>query len=151
MSLRTAASATRPGLWFPPGATIRDSAGQRPTSSVNMITAHDGFTLADLVSHDAKHSEDNGEANRDGTDDNRSWNCGVEGPTADNDVLALGGRHSRALLATLLLSFGIPMILGGTSSAAPGGVTTTPTARTTRSPGSTCRRWTRTCWSSPAV
>jgi isoamylase len=62
-------------------------AGQRPTSSVNMITAHDGFTLADLVSHDTKHNEDNGEANRDGTDDNRSWNCGVEGPTTDNDVL----------------------------------------------------------------
>jgi glycogen operon protein len=88
-------------------------AGQRPTSSVNMITAHDGFTLADLVSHDAKHNEDNGEANRDGTDDNRSWNCGVEGPTTDNEVLALRGRQSRALLATLLLSFGIPMILGG--------------------------------------
>jgi hypothetical protein len=88
-------------------------AGQRPTSSVNMITAHDGFTLTDLVSHDAKHNEDNGEANRDGTDDNRSWNCGVEGPTTDSEVLALRGRQSRALLATLLLSFGIPMILGG--------------------------------------
>jgi glycogen operon protein len=88
-------------------------AGQRPTSSVNMITAHDGFTLADLVSYDTKHNEDNGEANRDGTDDNRSWNCGVEGATTDSEVLALRGRQSRALLATLLLSFGIPMVLGG--------------------------------------
>ena len=78
-----------------------------------MITAHDGFTLADLVSYDSKHNEANGEANRDGTDDNRSWNCGVEGPTTDGEILALRGRQSRALLATLLLSFGIPMIVGG--------------------------------------
>jgi isoamylase len=88
-------------------------AGQRPTASVNMITAHDGFTLADLVSYDSKHNEANGEANRDGTDDNRSWNCGVEGPTTDSEILAMRGRQSRALLATLLLSFGIPMIVGG--------------------------------------
>ena len=88
-------------------------AGRRPTASVNFITAHDGFTLADLVSYDGKHNEANGEANRDGTDDNRSWNCGVEGPTTDEEVLALRGRQSRALLATLLLSFGVPMILGG--------------------------------------
>jgi isoamylase len=88
-------------------------AGRRPTSSVNMITAHDGFTLADLVSYDRKHNEANGEANRDGSDDNRSWNCGVEGPTTDREILALRGRQSRALLATLLLSFGIPMIVGG--------------------------------------
>ncbi len=87
--------------------------GRRPTASVNFITAHDGFTLADLVSYDGKHNEANGEANRDGTDDNRSWNCGVEGPTTDEEVLALRGRQSRALLATLLLSFGVPMILGG--------------------------------------
>ena len=88
-------------------------AGRRPTSSVNMITAHDGFTLADLVSYDSKHNEANGEANRDGTDDNRSWNCGVEGPTTDGEILALRRRQSRAMLATLLLSFGIPMIVGG--------------------------------------
>ena len=88
-------------------------AGRRPTSSVNMITAHDGFTLADLVSYDRKHNEANGEANRDGSDDNRSWNCGAEGPTTDREILALRGRQSRALLATLLLSFGIPMIVGG--------------------------------------
>ena len=94
-------------------ADLYGGAGQRPTASVNMITAHDGFTLADLVSYDSKHNEANGEANRDGTDDNRSWNCGVEGPTTDSEVLALRGRQSRALLATLLLSFGIPMIVAG--------------------------------------
>jgi len=74
---------------------------------------HDGFTLADLVSYDAKHNEANGEANRDGTEDNRSWNGGVEGPTDDPDVLALRARQQRALLTTLMLSFGVPMLLGG--------------------------------------
>ena len=64
--------------------------GRRPTASVNLITVHDGFTLADLVSYDSKHNEANGEDNRDGTDDNRSWNCGVEGPTTDPDILACG-------------------------------------------------------------
>jgi isoamylase len=87
--------------------------GRRPTASVNLVTAHDGFTLADLVSYDTKHNEANGEANRDGTDDNRSWNCGVEGPTGDPAVLALRARQQRALLATLMLSFGVPMLLGG--------------------------------------
>jgi glycogen operon protein len=86
---------------------------RRPTASVNLITVHDGFTLRDLVSYNQKHNEANGEANRDGTDDNRSWNCGAEGPTDDPDVLALRARRSRAILATLLLSFGIPMLLGG--------------------------------------
>ncbi len=89
------------------------SRGRRPTASVNLITVHDGFTLADLVSYDTKHNEANGEGNRDGTDDNRSWNCGVEGPTTDPDVLALRARQRRAMLATLLLSFGIPLLLGG--------------------------------------
>jgi isoamylase len=88
-------------------------AGRRPTASVNLITVHDGFTLADLVSYDAKHNEANGEGNRDGTDDNRSWNCGAEGPTADADVVALRARQRRAMLTTLLLSFGVPMLLGG--------------------------------------
>jgi isoamylase len=86
---------------------------RRPTASVNLITVHDGFTLRDLVSYDAKHNEANGEANRDGTDDNRSWNCGVEGATDDPAVLALRARQSRAILTTLLLSFGVPMLLGG--------------------------------------
>jgi glycogen operon protein len=91
-------------------------ARRRPTASVNLITVHDGFTLHDLVSYDAKHNEANGEANHDGTDDNRSWNCGAEGPTDDPAVLALRARQSRAMLTTLLLSFGIPMLLGGDES-----------------------------------
>jgi isoamylase len=89
------------------------TAGRRPTASVNFITVHDGFTLRDLVSYDDKHNEANGENNRDGTSDNNSWNCGVEGPTDDPDVLALRTRRSRAMLATLMLSFGVPMLLGG--------------------------------------
>ncbi len=86
---------------------------RRPTASVNLITVHDGFTLRDLVSYDDKHNEANGESNRDGTSDNRSWNCGVEGPTDDPEVRALRARQSRAMLTTLLLSFGVPMLLGG--------------------------------------
>jgi isoamylase len=86
---------------------------RRPTASVNLITVHDGFTLRDLVSYDGKHNEANGESNRDGTSDNRSWNCGAEGPTTDPAILALRARQSRAMLATLLLSFGVPMMLGG--------------------------------------
>jgi isoamylase len=86
---------------------------RRPTASVNLITVHDGFTLHDLVSYDDKHNEANGENNRDGTDDNRSWNCGVEGETTDPVILALRARQTRAILATLLLSFGVPMLLGG--------------------------------------
>jgi glycogen operon protein len=84
-----------------------------PFSSVNFITAHDGFTLRDLVSYDRKHNEANGEHNRDGTDNNRSWNCGVEGETDDPDVQALRQQQSRNLLATLLLSTGVPMLLRG--------------------------------------
>jgi isoamylase len=87
--------------------------GRRPTASINLITVHDGFTLADLVSYDAKHNEANGEGNRDGTDDNRSWNCGVEGPTDDAPVLTLRHHQRRNLLATLLLSEGVPLLLGG--------------------------------------
>jgi glycogen operon protein len=88
-------------------------ARRRPTASVNLITVHDGFTLRDLVSYNDKHNEANGESNRDGTSDNRSWNCGEEGPAGDPAVLALRTRQSRAILTTLLLSFGIPMLLGG--------------------------------------
>ncbi len=87
--------------------------GRRPTASINLVTVHDGFTLTDLVSYDAKHNEANGEANRDGNSDNRSWNCGAEGPTTDPEILELRARQRRALLATLLLSFGVPMLLGG--------------------------------------
>ena len=86
---------------------------RRPTASVNFVTVHDGFTLRDLVSYDRKHNEANGEGNRDGTDDNRSWNCGVEGPSEDPEVVELRARQSRALLTTLLLSFGVPLLCGG--------------------------------------
>ncbi|MDD7967641.1 glycogen debranching protein GlgX [Actinomycetospora lemnae] len=84
-----------------------------PAASVNFVTAHDGFTLADLVSYERKHNEANGEQGRDGTDDNRSANHGVEGPTADPAILGLRARQSRNLLTTLLLSAGTPMLLGG--------------------------------------
>jgi glycogen operon protein len=86
---------------------------RRPTASVNLVTTHDGFTLADLVSYDCKHNEANGDNNRDGSDDNRSWNCGAEGPTDDPAVVALRLRQCRVLLATLFLSFGVPLLLGG--------------------------------------
>ncbi|HEY3708431.1 MAG TPA: glycogen debranching protein GlgX [Amycolatopsis sp.] len=86
---------------------------RRPWQSVNFVTAHDGFTLRDLVSYNEKHNEDNGEDNRDGTNDNRSWNHGVEGETDDAAVLALRTRQARNLLATLLLSTGTPMLTAG--------------------------------------
>jgi isoamylase len=87
--------------------------GRSPFSSINFVTAHDGFTLRDLVSYNDKHNEANGEENHDGTDDNRSWNCGVEGETDDPAVLALRQRQQRNLLATLILSVGCPMIVAG--------------------------------------
>ena len=86
------------------------SDGRRPVSSINFVTCHDGFTLTDLVSYNDKHNEANGEDNRDGADDNRSWNCGVEGPTDDQDILALRARQRRNFMATLMLSLGVPMI-----------------------------------------
>jgi isoamylase len=87
--------------------------GRRPYASINFVTAHDGFTLNDLVSYNQKHNEANGEDNRDGTDNNRSWNCGVEGPTDDPQVNALRMRQKRNFLATLFLSQGVPMLLAG--------------------------------------
>ncbi len=92
---------------------LYQSDGRSPVASVNFVTAHDGFTLADLVSFDHKHNEANGEDNRDGTDDNRSWNCGAEGLSTEPGVLALRGRQQRNFLATLLLSQGVPMLVGG--------------------------------------
>jgi isoamylase len=86
---------------------------RNPVASINFVTAHDGFTLRDLVSYNDKHNHANGEDNRDGTNDNRSWNCGVEGPTADPGVLALRARQQRNVLVTLMLSQGIPMLLAG--------------------------------------
>jgi isoamylase len=91
----------------------RPDEGRRPSASVNFVTVHDGFTLDDLVSYNAKHNEANTENNRDGTDDNRSWNCGVEGPTNDPAVLDLRARQKRAFLVTQLLSAGVPLLSGG--------------------------------------
>jgi len=87
--------------------------GRRPYASINFVTAHDGFTLQDLVSYNDKRNEANRENNRDGNNNNRSWNCGVEGPTEDPDILALRAKQKRNLLATLLLSQGVPMMYAG--------------------------------------
>jgi glycogen operon protein len=87
--------------------------GRRPYASINFVTAHDGFTLRDLTSYESKHNEDNGEDNLDGTDDNRSWNCGVEGPAEDPAVEELRLRQAKNVLATLLLSTGVPMLTMG--------------------------------------
>jgi glycogen operon protein len=87
--------------------------GRKPYASINFITCHDGFTLTDLVRYNDKHNEANGEGNRDGANDNNSWNCGVEGPTDDAAVTALRERQKRNMLATLLLSQGVPMLLAG--------------------------------------
>jgi glycogen operon protein len=84
-----------------------------PDASINLVAVHDGFTLTDLVSYDHKHNEANTEHNRDGTDDNRSWNCGVEGPSTDPAVTSLRDRQRRAMLSTLLLARGVPLLLGG--------------------------------------
>jgi glycogen operon protein len=93
--------------------SIFNRGGRRPWASINFVTAHDGFTLRDLVSFDARHNEPNGEDNRDGTDDNRSWNCGAEGCTDDAAIQGLRWRQMRNFLATLLLSQGTPMLLAG--------------------------------------
>ncbi|GLV50682.1 glycogen operon protein GlgX homolog [Thermobispora bispora] len=87
--------------------------GRRPVASINFVTCHDGFTLTDLVSYDRKHNEANGEDNRDGTDDNRSWNCGAEGPVDDPEINRLRRRQRRNFLATLFVSQGVPMVLAG--------------------------------------
>jgi len=98
---------------FTGSSDVYQDDGRHPSASINFVTAHDGFTLRDLVSYDEKHNEANGEGNRDGTDDNRSWNCGVEGETDDAEVNTLRDRQSRNILATLLLSQGTPMVLAG--------------------------------------
>jgi isoamylase len=92
---------------------LYSQSGRRPSASLNFITAHDGFTLRDLVSYNQKHNEANGEGNRDGTNDNESWNCGVEGPTDYVGVNALRAQQQRNFLVTLLLSQGVPMLLAG--------------------------------------
>ena len=92
---------------------LYEHSGRRPYASVNFITAHDGFTLRDLVSYNDKHNEANLDDNRDGENHNRSWNCGAEGPTDDPQINALRRRQMRNLLTTLLLSQGVPMLLAG--------------------------------------
>jgi isoamylase len=98
---------------FTGSADLYEHSGRRPVASINFVTAHDGFTLADLVSYNEKHNEANGENNQDGESHNRSWNSGVEGPTDDPAVRGLRSRQQRNFLATLLLSQGVPMILHG--------------------------------------
>jgi isoamylase len=92
---------------------LYETSARRPVASVNFVTCHDGFTLADLVSYDRKHNEANGDSNRDGTDDNRSWNCGTEGPTDDAAITELRDRQQRNFLVTLFCSQGVPMLLAG--------------------------------------
>jgi glycogen operon protein len=92
---------------------LYEHSGRKPIASINFVTAHDGFTMRDLVSYNEKHNEANGEGNNDGESHNRSWNCGVEGETDDPDVLALRARQHRNFLVTLLLSQGVPMVLHG--------------------------------------
>ncbi len=98
---------------FTGSADLYEQDGRRPVASINFVTAHDGFTLADLVSYNEKHNDANGEDGNDGESHNRSWNSGVEGPTDDNEIRALRARQQRNFLATLLLSQGVPMILHG--------------------------------------
>jgi len=101
------------GSRFTGSSDLYESSGRRPFASINFITAHDGFTLADLTSYNEKHNEANGEENRDGESYNRSWNCGVEGPTDGPAILALRAQQRRNFLLTLFSSQGIPMLLGG--------------------------------------
>jgi glycogen operon protein len=92
---------------------LYEHSGRKPIASINFVTAHDGFTLRDLVSYNEKHNDANGEGGNDGESHNRSWNCGVEGPTDDEAVLELRARQQRNFIATLLLSQGVPMVLHG--------------------------------------
>ncbi len=98
---------------FTGSSDLYSANGRRPTASINFITAHDGFTLNDLVSYNDKHNEANGEDNRDGESHNRSWNCGEEGPTENQEINRLRAQMKRNFLATLLLSQGVPMLLAG--------------------------------------
>jgi isoamylase len=98
---------------FTGSSDLYEADSRRPIASINFVTAHDGFTLNDLVSYNQKHNDDNGEDNRDGESHNRSWNCGVEGPTEDGKIVALRERQKRNMLTTLLLSQGVPMLAHG--------------------------------------
>ncbi len=94
-------------------ADLYENSGRRPVASINFVTAHDGFTLRDLVSYHEKRNDANGEDNNDGESHNRSWNCGIEGPTDDDEILTLRARQQRNIIATLLLSQGVPMVVHG--------------------------------------
>ncbi|VTU01973.1 glycogen debranching protein : Isoamylase OS=Isosphaera pallida (strain ATCC 43644 / DSM 9630 / IS1B) GN=Isop_2400 PE=4 SV=1: CBM_48: Alpha-amylase [Gemmataceae bacterium] len=109
----TAVTAERLALRLCGSPDLYDRTGRKPHASVNFVTCHDGFTLADLVAYEQKRNEANGEENRDGEGHNRNWNCGAEGPTDDPEVLALRERQRRNHLATVFLSQGVPMLLGG--------------------------------------
>jgi glycogen operon protein len=98
---------------FTGSSDLYEASGRKPHASINFVTAHDGFTLQDLVSYNEKHNAANGEDSRDGSNDNRSWNCGVEGPAADPLIRKLRTQQRRNLMATLLLSQGVPMVLAG--------------------------------------
>jgi len=132
-------------------ADLYGNSNRRPNASINFVTCHDGFTLRDLVSYDRKHNEANGEQNNDGTDDNRSWNCGAEGATDDATVLALRARQSRALLGTLLLSLGVPMILGGDEMGRTQQGNNNGYCQDNEITCSTGVRSTRVCWPSRAI
>ena len=111
--------------------------GRRPYASINFVTAHDGFTLNDLVSYNEKHNEANGDGNKDGDNNNLSWNCGAEGPTEDPQINALRERQRRNFLTTLFLSQGVPMLSGGDEWGRIADTATTMLiARTMRSVGS---------------
>ena len=120
---------------FTGSADLYETTGRRPVASINFVTCHDGFTLRDLVSYNEKHNQANGEGNRDGENNNKSWNCGVEGPTEDPEINALRALQQRNFLATTLLAQGVPMICHGDELGRTRAVTTTATATTTRSPG----------------
>jgi glycogen operon protein len=110
---RAQANVAQFALRFTGSSDLYQEDGRTPFASINFVTAHDGFTLRDLVSYNDKHNEANGEHNNDGSPDNRSWNHGVEGPTDDPSVNALRARQQRNFLTTLFLSQGVPMMLGG--------------------------------------
>ncbi|MEX2280150.1 MAG: glycogen debranching protein GlgX [Acidimicrobiia bacterium] len=109
----TAASLGAFGNAVTGSSPLFELSGRTPTASINFLSSHDGFTLADVVSYDHRHNQANGESNGDGHADNRSWNSGVEGPTEDELVLTIRRRRTRSMLVTLLLSQGVPMLLGG--------------------------------------
>jgi isoamylase len=116
------------------------TSGRRPVASVNFVTCHDGFTLTDLVSYNHKHNEANGMGNQDGTDDNRSWNCGVEGPTSDPAINELRARQKRNFLVTLFLSQGVPKRSANLTRAAGGSSTPASCCYSTRTANRFCSR-----------